>query len=126
MTDSAKNDVQQEPLTKDTQVEATITAIVSSTPKKLVVVPNWKKIFLTWSFWFHITSVLLTLVDQILPFVGLLEPTMTTQTYALVMFTLNALGVVSRFIRQKKLWTFDPETGDITVGDKPLGDKPDA
>lgn len=126
MTDSVKNDIQQEPLTRDTAVEATITATVSSTPKKLTVVPNWKKIFLTWSFWFHIASVLLTLVDQILPFVGLLEPTMTTQTYALVMFTLNALGVVSRFIRQKKLWTFDPETGDITVGDKPVGDKPDA
>lgn len=126
MTDSVNNDVQQEPLTKDTQTEATITATVSSTPKKLTVVPNWKKIFLTWSFWFHIASVLLTLVDQILPFVGLLEPTMTTQTYALVMFTLNALGVVSRFIRQKKLWTFDPETGDITVGDKAVGDKPDA
>jgi hypothetical protein len=35
------------------------------------------------------------------------------------MFTLNALGVFSRFIKQKKLWTFDPETGDVTVGDKP-------
>jgi len=109
----------QEPLTKETQTEATISSTVSSSPKKLQVVPNWRKVLLTWSFWFHMASVVLTFVDQLLPFVGLLEPTMTTQTYALLMFTLNALGVFSRFIKQKKLWTFDPETGDVTVGDKP-------
>lgn len=108
----------QEPLTKETQTEATISSTVSSSPKKLQVVPNWRKVLLTWSFWFHMASVVLTFVDQLLPFVGLLEPTMTTQTYALLMFTLNALGVFSRFIKQKKLWTFDPETGDVTAGEK--------
>lgn len=109
----------QEPLTKETQTEATISSTVSSAPKKLQVVPNWRKVLLTWSFWFHMASVLLTFVDQLLPFVGLLEPTMTTQTYALLMFVLNALGVFSRFVKQKKLWTFDPETGDVTVGENP-------
>ena len=111
--------VQQQPLTKETATEATITSTVSSSPKKLSVVPNWRKIFFTWSFFFHVSSILLTFVDQLLPFVGLLEPTMTTQTYALVMFVLNALGVFSRFIRQKKLWSYDPETGEVVVGDKP-------
>jgi len=110
----------QEPLNKDTQTEATISSTVSSAPKKLQVVPNWRKVMFTWSLWFHIASVLLTLVDQILPYAGLLEPTMTTATYAIVMFSLNALGVLARFVKQKKLWTFDPSTGDVTVGeDKP-------
>lgn len=80
--------------------------------KKLEVVPHWRKIFFTWSFLFHITSVLLTLVDQILPFVGLLEPTMTTQTYAIMMFTLNALGIFSRFIKQRRLWEYPSKEGD--------------
>ena len=109
----------QEPLTKETQTEATISSTVSKDPKKLQIIPNWRKVLLTWSFWFHMASVILTFVDQLLPFVGLLEPTMTTQTYALIMFTLNALGVFSRFIKQKKLWTFDPETGEVTTGEKP-------
>jgi hypothetical protein len=77
--------------------------------KKVDVVPNWKRVFFTWSFWFHIASVLLTFIDQILPFVGLLEPTMTTQTYAILMFTLNALGLLSRFIKQKNLWQYPEE-----------------
>lgn len=121
MTDEV---VQQEPLTKETATEATITSTVSSSPKKLAVVPNWRKIFFTWSFFFHVSSILLTFVDQLLPFIGLLEPTMTTQTYALVMFVLNALGVFSRFIRQKKLWSYDPETGEVVVGDKPQENPP--
>lgn len=77
--------------------------------KKISVVPNWKQVFFTYSFWLHIASVLLTFIDQILPFVGLLEPTMTTQTYAILMFTLNALGLLSRFIKQKNLWQLPEE-----------------
>lgn len=77
--------------------------------KKIDIIPNWKRVFFTWSFWFHIASVLLTFIDQILPFVGLLEPTMTTQTYAILMFTLNALGLLSRFIKQKNLWQLPEE-----------------
>ena len=111
--------VQQEPLTKNTAVEATITSTVSNTSKKLTVVPNWRKVLKTWSFWCYVASVLLTFIEQILPFMGLLEPTMTTQTYGLVMFALNASGIFFRFIKQKRLWTYDPDTGDIVVGDKP-------
>lgn len=77
--------------------------------KNVKVVPDWKRVFFTWSFWFHIASVLLTFIDQILPFVGLLEPTMTTQAYAILMFTLNALGLLSRFIKQKSLWQLPEE-----------------
>ena len=118
MSDTAEV-VKAEPLTKETQTEATITATASNAPKKLQLVPNWKKVFLTWSFLFHMLSIVLTFVEQLLPFVGLLEPTMTVQTYGILMFTLNALGVFSRFIRQKKLWSYDPETGEIVEGDKP-------
>ena len=77
--------------------------------KNVKVVPNWKRVFFTYSFWLHIASVILTFIDQILPFVGLLEPTMTTQTYAILMFTLNALGLLSRFIKQKNLWQLPEE-----------------
>lgn len=76
------------------------------------VVPNWRKVFFTWSFWFHIASVLLTFIDQLLPYVGLLEPTMTVQTYAICMFTLNALGLFSRFIKQKSLWEIPKEESE--------------
>lgn len=83
--------------------------IVKEKVTKITVVDNWKKVFLTWSFAFHALSVLLTFVDQILPFVGMLEPTMTTQTYAITMFCLNGLGLLSRFIKQRKLWEYRSE-----------------
>ena len=73
---------------------------------KIQVIPQWRKVFFTYSFWFYISSILLTFVEQILPFFSLLEPTMTTQTYAICVFTLNALGVLSRFIKQKNLWSY--------------------
>lgn len=101
--------VQATPLTKETSVEATITATVSSTPKTLTIVPNWRKVLLTYSFWIGVVSILLTLVEQILPFVGLLEPTMSAATYGIVMFCLNVSAVVFRLVKQHKLWT--PEQG---------------
>jgi len=120
MIDSVKNETPlQEPLTKETQTEATITSTVSSAPKKLTVVPNWRKVLKTWSFWCYVASVLLTFIEQILPYMGLLEPTMTVQTYGLLIFGLNASGILFRFIKQKRLWSYDPDTGDIVVGDKP-------
>lgn len=39
------------PLTKDTAVEANITSTLSSTPSKITIVPNWKKVLKTYSFW---------------------------------------------------------------------------
>ena len=120
MNDSVKSEVPlQEPLTKETQTEATITSTVSNAPKKLAVVPNWRKVLKTWSFWCYVSSVLLTFIEQILPVMGLLEPTMTVQTYGLIMFGLNASGILFRFIKQRKLWTYDPVTGDVVIGDTP-------
>jgi len=87
-----------------TDVEAVINQPI--TPAKLEIVPNYKSVFFTFSFWFHFASVILTLIEQILPFVGLLESTMSTETYAILMFSLNVLGVVSRFIKQKN-WRYD-------------------
>lgn len=96
-----------EPIVRETEVEAVIDQPIK--PKNLQVVPNWKSVLYTWSFWFHCGSVILTFIEQILPFVGLLEPTMTTQTYAILMFVLNGLGLLSRFIKQKSLWQYHPE-----------------
>lgn len=98
MEDSKQSEV---PLTENTETESSI-----PTPSKVSLVPNWRKVFLTWSFAFHSLSVLLTFIDQILPFLGMLEPTMTTQTYAVMMFMLNGLGLLSRFIKQRKLWEY--------------------
>lgn len=104
---------QTTPLTKETQTEATITATVSSTPTKIVLVPNWKKVLKTYSFWIGIASVLLTLLEQVLPFVGLLEPTMSAATYGITMFVLNVSAVVFRMIKQKKLWLPDEEKPNV-------------
>ena len=72
-------------------------------PNKPKVVDDWKKVFKTYSFWFYVLASLLALVEQIIPFFGLLQPTMSVTTFAVCMFTLNVLGVVSRFIKQEKL-----------------------
>ena len=96
-----------DPIVKETEVEAVIDQPIK--PKNLTVVPNWKSVLYTWSFWFHCGSVILTFIEQILPFFSLLEPTMTTQTYAVCMFVLNGLGLLSRFIKQKSLWAYHPE-----------------
>lgn len=101
MEDSKQSEV---PLIENTETEASIPA-----PSKVALVPNWRKVFFTWSFAFHSLSVLLTFIDQILPFLGMLEPTMTTQTYAVMMFILNGLGLLSRFIKQRKLWEYPTE-----------------
>jgi hypothetical protein len=101
------------PLTKETSVEATITATVSSTPKKITLVPNWRKVLLTYSFWTNVISVLLTLVEQILPFFNLLEPTMSVAAYGITMFVLNVSAVVFRMIKQKKLWLPEEEKPNV-------------
>ena len=95
------------PLEKSTEVEAVVDQTLN--PKKLEIIPNWKSVFFTWSFYFHCSSVILTFIEQILPFFSLLEPTMTVQTYSICMFVLNGLGLFSRFIKQKSLWVYHPE-----------------
>jgi hypothetical protein len=95
------------PLTKDTAVEATITSTLSSTPTKLTIVPNWRKVLKTYSFWTTIASALLSLVEIILPFFSLLEPTMSVATYGICMFVLNVSAALFRLIKQHKLWPTD-------------------
>lgn len=107
MNDTAAKDKAQ--IDETTEVEAVVNQTLN--PKKLEIVPNWRSVFFTWSFAFHMLSVLLTFVEQLLPFAGFLEPTMSIQTYAIFMFVLNALGLFSRFIKQKSLWVF-PHKGD--------------
>lgn len=114
----------QEPLTQQTQTEATITTTISSAPKKLEIIPNWRHVLMTYSFWTMVASVLLSLVEQVLPFLGLLEPTMSTTVYGITMFCLNVSAVVFRMIKQRKLWVFDPKTGEVMVGDKPNESSP--
>lgn len=72
--------------------------------KKVKVVPHWRTVLKTYSFWFYLSAIVLTLVEQILPLMGLIEPLMTGTTYALIVFGLNFLGVIARFIQQQKLW----------------------
>lgn len=102
------------PLTKDTAVEATITSTLSSTPTKLAIVPNWRKVLKTYSFWTTVASALLSLVEIILPFFSLLEPTMSVATYGICMFVLNVSAALFRLIKQHKLWA--PE--ESSDGDK--------
>lgn len=72
--------------------------------KKVKVVPHWRTVLKTYSFWFYLSAIVLTFVEQILPLMGLIEPLMTGTTYAVIVFSLNLLGVIARFIQQKKLW----------------------
>lgn len=90
----------EEILNKQTETEISIPVT------KLSVVPNWRKVFFTWSFFFHALSVVLTFVDQLLPFMNILQPVLSDNQYAVAMFILNGLGLLSRFIKQKKLWSY--------------------
>lgn len=112
MNDSVNSETT--PLTADTQTEASIAVTVSSQDKKLQIVPNWRKVLFTYSFWTNILSVILTLVEVILPFFGMLEPMLTPAVYGAAMFTLNVSAAVFRLIKQKKLW---PSEG-TSDGDK--------
>jgi len=104
MTDSVKVETPNSEITIPESAE-----IVKEKVAKLSVVPQWRKIFLTWSFWFHTASVILTLIEQILPFFSLLEPTMTGTAYGAWMFGLNVAGILSKFIKQKNLWQYTIE-----------------
>ena len=77
--------------------------------KKVKVVPHWRTVLKTYSFWFYLSAIVLTFVEQILPLMGLIEPLMTGTTYAVIVFSLNLLGVIARFIQQKKLWSYPAE-----------------
>lgn len=93
---------QEESLNKQTETEVALPVT------KLAVVPNWRKVFLTWSFFFHSLSVVLTFVDQLLPFMNILQPVLSDNQYAVAMFILNGLGLLSRFVKQRKLWEYPP------------------
>lgn len=112
MNESVNNETT--PLTADTQTEASIAVTLSTPDKKLQLVPNWKKVLFTYSFWTNILSVILTLVEVILPFFGMLEPMLTPAVYGAAMFTLNVSAAVFRLIKQKKLWPSE----DTSDGDK--------
>jgi len=87
--------------------------------KKVKVVPHWRTVLKTYSFWFYLSAIVLTFVEQILPLMGLLGPVMTGTTYALVVFSLNLLGVVARFVQQRKLWSYPTEDPKEDKEDKP-------
>lgn len=111
MTDSVKNETV--PLTVDTQTEATITSSLSSTPTKISLVPNWRKVLKTYSFWTTVLSALLSLVEIILPFFSLLEPTMSVAAYGVSMFVLNVSAAVFRMIKQHKLWQPEEDKDNV-------------
>lgn len=92
----------EEPLTKNTETEATIPL-----PTKIQVVPNWRKVLKTYSFWINISSVILTFITVILPYVGFLQPVLTVGQYGWLMFILNASAALARIIKQKKFWDGD-------------------
>lgn len=77
---------------------------VKSNKQILKIVPHWKRVLKTYSFWFYISAIILTFVEQVLPILGIIEPMMTGTTYAIMVFTLNLFGVIARFIQQKSLW----------------------
>lgn len=68
-----------------------------------VVVDDWKDVFLTHSFWLTFASIILTVVSIILPYMGFLQPVLSTEAYGISMFVLNAMAAFARFIKQKGL-----------------------
>jgi len=94
----------EEPLNKNTEVEATIPM-----PGKLSFVPNWRKVLKTYSFWISVASAVLTLIGVIMPFMGFLQPVLSMEHYAYAMFTMSSLAAMARVIKQRKLWDYDPE-----------------
>lgn len=92
----------EEPLTKNTETEATLPL-----PTKVQLVPNWRKVLKTYSFWINVSSVILTFITVILPYVGFLQPVLTVGQYGWLMFILNASAALARIIKQKKLWDYD-------------------
>lgn len=113
MNDSVKVEDPVTPITKDTAVEATITSTLSSASTKITLVPNWRKVLKTYSFWTTVVSALLSLVEVILPFFSLLEPTMSVATYGVCMFTLNVSAAVFRMIKQHKLWQPEEDKDNV-------------
>lgn len=71
--------------------------------KSDVVVDEWKDVFLTHSFWLTFASIILTAVSIILPYMGFLQPVLSTEAYGITMFVLNALAALARFIKQDSL-----------------------
>jgi hypothetical protein len=67
------------------------------------VVDDWKDVFKTYSFIFHVLSAILTLVEIILPYMFLIEPMFTPATYGVIMFALNVAGGIGRFLKQKNV-----------------------
>lgn len=73
------------------------------TKENKVIVPHWRLVFFTWSFWLHSVSVVLTFFEQVLPFFSVLQPALSDKEYAFGMFFLNIAALLAKFIRQKNL-----------------------
>lgn len=73
---------------------------------KIQIVPNWQRVLKTYSFWVMVASVLLSFIEQVLPYMGLVEPMMTGTAYGITMFVLNVSAILFRMIKQRKLWEY--------------------
>jgi len=67
------------------------------------IIKEWRDVFLTHSFWLTFASLILTIVSVILPYMGFLQPVLSTEAYGITMFVLNALAALARFIKQDSL-----------------------
>jgi hypothetical protein len=77
--------------------------------KKVELVPTWRKIFFTYSFWLTTASVVLTIINIVLPYMGFLQPFLSTAVYGWSMFGLNVCAGIAKFIKQRKLWDTSQE-----------------
>lgn len=76
---------------------------MKSLVKKVELMPNWRRIFFTYSFWLTTASVVLTLINIVLPYMGFLQPFLSTAMYGWSMFGLNVCAGIAKFIKQGKL-----------------------
>ena len=82
----------------------------------LYFVSEKKKPFFTYSFWFTVASIALTIVSVLLPYMGFLQPIISMQAYGWAMFGLNAIAAGARFVKQYALEK--PDNLIETVNDK--------
>lgn len=61
---------------------------------------NWKYLHKAYSFIFALLGVALSLVEVILPHLGLLQPFLDPGTYGVLMFLLTVGAAVGRYIKQ--------------------------
>lgn len=67
---------------------------------KSKLIKNWKKVFQTYSVWFHLSNLIIAVSTVGLSALGVVSPTLSTQLVMCLVAIFAIMGIVGRMVKQ--------------------------